>query len=533
MVFRTTSWCPPNDASQPCYAPEALAITSVFVDKANGRIIDGDIEVNAKNFIWTDLDTDPATHVKQDLQNALTHEMGHLAGLDHTCFVPPNPDPLDDTGTPVPDCNSAPEAVQETTMFASAIPGDTAKRTLAPDDVQAICDVYPIAKDPMLCPVKDEPPAGTSCRCSTSGRPGGAARAGAIFGALAVFLSLRRRRAGRPRGASRSGVPRSLRRGARRLAAGAPGARLRALADGRPHALVLLEGELRPRHNLPEPVRRDVAPDGRAGHQERHRGRARLERRRGLVPERRRHDEHLPPRNRPDGGGRGGDAAPAAWDGRNSIIFRTESWSKSGKPGMDYPFEALAVTTVTARLDGHIVDTDMEINGVSKDWMNLDPGYSVPFDHGAIHDVFDLQNALTHEFGHFIGLDHTCYIPSPTNPLVSDTGKPRPNDDKGNPVPDCDGAPSRILEHRDVQLGGPPGDAAKRVLSDDDRQAICDIYPASRDAVACALDSASPGCALAAERPRAGRRRPLGLALGLGALALLGVVALGRRARRR
>jgi hypothetical protein len=194
VVFRTTSWCPTNDPSQMCYAPEALAITSVFVDKANGRIIDGDIEVNAKNFIWTDLDTDPTTHIKQDLQNALTHEMGHLAGLDHTCFVTGNPDPLDNTGTPVPNCDSAPEAVQETTMFASAIPGDTAKRTLAPDDVQAICDVYPIANDPMLCPAKDDPPSGTSCRCSTSGRPGGAARAGSIFGALALLLSLRRRR---------------------------------------------------------------------------------------------------------------------------------------------------------------------------------------------------------------------------------------------------------------------------------------------------------------------------------------------------
>jgi len=220
---------------------------------------------------------------------------------------------------------------------------------------------------------------------------------------------------------------------------------------------------------------------------------------------------------------------PAAWDGHNSIIFRTESWSHSGKPGMDYAFEALAVTTVTARLDGHIVDADMEINGVSKSWMNLDPGYSVPFDHGAIHDVFDLQNALTHEFGHFIGLDHTCYIPSATNPLLSDLGKPRPNDDKGDPVPDCDGAPSKISST--VMFNSAiPAETSKRVLSDDDRQAICDIYPASRDTVVCALDSASPGCAVAAARPRKGRRRSLGLVLG--ALGLLGVVAASRRPRR-
>ena len=108
-------------------------------------------------------------------------------------------------------------------------------------------------------------------------------------------------------------------------------------------------------------------------------------------------------------------APPAvAWDAKNSIIFRTEMWSKSGVSGHAYAFEALAVTTVTARADGHIVDADMEINGVNQSWMNLDPGVSLPFDRGDTRQIFDLQNALTHEFGHFIGLDHTCFIPSAT-----------------------------------------------------------------------------------------------------------------------
>jgi hypothetical protein len=225
---------------------------------------------------------------------------------------------------------------------------------------------------------------------------------------------------------------------------------------------------------------------------------------------------------------------PAAWDGRNSVIFRTDSWSRSGKPPTvpadDFPFEALAVTTVTARLDGHIVDVDMEVNGVNKNWMNLDPGVSVPFDHGDTKEVFDLQNALTHEFGHFIGLDHTCFIPSDANPNVSAQGKIRPQDDQGNPVPDCDSAPESIV-NTVMFNSAPTGQTSKRVLSPDDIRAVCEIYPASRDSEVCALDSASPGCAVAPERSgrRAGRGQALGLALGVGALGMLVAVAARRR----
>jgi MYXO-CTERM domain-containing protein len=197
LVFRTDSWCPPSDPTM-CYAPEALAITSVFVNKSTGRIMDGDIEVNVLNFIWTDLDIDPSGNRKQDLQNALTHEMGHLIGLDHTCYQPGQPGgiPLDNNGNPIPSCDSAPPDVQATTMFASAIPGDTQKRTLAPDDIQAICDIYPPAKDPMFCPAKDEPPPDPGCGSSVAG-PGAAGGLFAALAALAALTLARRRRAAR------------------------------------------------------------------------------------------------------------------------------------------------------------------------------------------------------------------------------------------------------------------------------------------------------------------------------------------------
>jgi hypothetical protein len=200
LAFRTDDWCMPDAMGNCMYAAEALAITSVFVNKTNGRIIDGDIEVNARNFIWTDLDLDPAGTGKQDLQNALTHEMGHLIGLDHTCYTPSVdadgnlvPRPNDNLGNPVPDCDAAPLAVQQTTMFASAIPGDTAKRTLAPDDIQGVCDIYPVASDPMVCPVKDDPPPKQGCSIG----PGAGGGAGVALAALGALVLAARRRRGR------------------------------------------------------------------------------------------------------------------------------------------------------------------------------------------------------------------------------------------------------------------------------------------------------------------------------------------------
>jgi hypothetical protein len=197
IIFRTTSWCAPTDPAGMCsYAPEALAITSVFVDRSNGEIKDGDIEVNAKNFDWADLDITPST-IKQDLQNALTHEMGHLIGLDHTCYDASSgiAAPLDNTGKPVPDCNNAPADVAATTMFASATPGDTAKRTLAPDDIQGVCDIYPVADDPKQYLLVDEPPDQSACKCDlVDGRP---RRRSTILTAagLLVILAFRRRHA--------------------------------------------------------------------------------------------------------------------------------------------------------------------------------------------------------------------------------------------------------------------------------------------------------------------------------------------------
>jgi MYXO-CTERM domain-containing protein len=111
--------------------------------KSTGVIVDADIEVNAKNFVWGDVALQPGT--KQDLQSTLTHEMGHLLGFDHTCVMAgaPGAPPLDDMGNPVPSCDDASAAVRATTLFPSVTPNDVSKRTLEPDDQRAVCTTYP------------------------------------------------------------------------------------------------------------------------------------------------------------------------------------------------------------------------------------------------------------------------------------------------------------------------------------------------------------------------------------------------------
>jgi len=174
-VFHSDAWCRTGAASTgaDCYDPTALAITSVWTT-SDGRIYDADIEVNAVNFRWTNI-VDPASPPPgfQDLQNTLTHETGHLLGLDHTCFMPDpsgkTQEAKDNLGQPVPLCSAlGPEdPIRATTMYPSAIPGDTKKRVLSADEIQAVCDIYPMTKTPLPACVPpttmNPPPAQGGC----------------------------------------------------------------------------------------------------------------------------------------------------------------------------------------------------------------------------------------------------------------------------------------------------------------------------------------------------------------------------------
>jgi hypothetical protein len=147
ITYQTGDWCHRStDDTCPLhvYPPEARAVTSVYVSRATGQILEADIELNAFDFSWADLALHPSM-TAQDLQDVLTHEFGHLIGLDSTCREPAAPPTatLDDQGQPVPACDVAPQAVRDTTMFDVFSPGETNKRTLEDDDRNGLCATYP------------------------------------------------------------------------------------------------------------------------------------------------------------------------------------------------------------------------------------------------------------------------------------------------------------------------------------------------------------------------------------------------------
>lgn len=93
--------------------PNMLALTSTM-STTDGTIIGFKIALNAQHPQWTIDGRDG-----MDLQNALTHEVGHVLGLDHT---------HDNT---------------EATMHASAVKGEHSKRDLHWDDKEGIRYLYP------------------------------------------------------------------------------------------------------------------------------------------------------------------------------------------------------------------------------------------------------------------------------------------------------------------------------------------------------------------------------------------------------
>lgn len=174
-----------------------VALTSALYDPATGRIVNADIEVNGWDgqgegtsvsgggsgpaygwyFTCDGQATVQCTTYGQagciyiDLQNTLTHEIGHFIGLSHPCGDPG-----------LPACSSDPGYVQ-TTMYPQTTAGDVAKRTLSPDDVAGLCAIYPAS--------------GGGCGCGSGGAPG-------VVAALLAIVALRPRR--RSTGSGRAGA---------------------------------------------------------------------------------------------------------------------------------------------------------------------------------------------------------------------------------------------------------------------------------------------------------------------------------------
>lgn len=154
------------------YSRQALAVTLTTFDCGTGQILDADIVLNGRDFTFT---TDPHLGTPRvDVQNTVTHEIGHLVGFDHTTD-------------------------RESTMYAEAPAGEIKKRDLTADDALGLSTVYPVGQEPKLGACAQDAscllPRGGGCGAA----PGGSADAAAWLLVLSVLgaWTWRRRRAER------------------------------------------------------------------------------------------------------------------------------------------------------------------------------------------------------------------------------------------------------------------------------------------------------------------------------------------------
>ena len=197
LKFRDTSWCRPATADDPakCYSESSAGITTAtYVDdggKRDGAIVDADIEINGKNFsIAVGGVTLGTTGCNAELANTLTHELGHLHGLEHTCLASGDPQRVDGAGNPVPSCSATSDPkITEATMYPFQDCGETKKETLEPDDIAGICAIYPTAKDPHSC----DPVSGGGSGCATGGGPLGPLALTGLVALLGLTKTRRRR----------------------------------------------------------------------------------------------------------------------------------------------------------------------------------------------------------------------------------------------------------------------------------------------------------------------------------------------------
>jgi len=169
----------------------------------------------------------------------------------------------------------------------------------------------------------------------------------------------------------------------------------------------------------------------------------------------------------------------------NVIIFQDHKWTYQGLDN------TLAKTTVTFDADtGEILDADLEFNHAFNEFTTGDDKV-----------LYDLQSIATHEFGHFIGLDHT---PDFLATMFS---------------------------------GYTDGTIDLRTIEPDDMDAICSVYNPTRTAVCspepnggfrseCSDAKVDDGCSVAATPP-------LGTPAGTprGWMLLVGLAWLIRRRR--
>lgn len=154
-----------------------IALTTSTYNRNTGRVFDSDVEMNGADYAFTTVEGPPCSGpgctcqggspcVLTDVRNTMTHEVGHVLGLDHTTYP-------------------------GSTMNASADLGETSKRAVDLGSQDFICAVYPKGQPTQSCLVRTMPQAlGARARGCAAGGAGPA-----VLGVLALSGLLRRRRA--------------------------------------------------------------------------------------------------------------------------------------------------------------------------------------------------------------------------------------------------------------------------------------------------------------------------------------------------
>lgn len=175
-------------ASEWSFNPDAVALTITSFDTGSGRLLDADITLNGEHFDFVvfeaGCETDASDQGPMDLQNVLTHEVGHLVGLDHPPSTPSN---------------------SATTMFGTSQACETLKRDLSTGDVEGLCTIYPAGQPTRSCYAADS--IGFEVVSSGSETGSGCRHFGAPVGpaswllgmALFLLVRFRRRRMADPR----------------------------------------------------------------------------------------------------------------------------------------------------------------------------------------------------------------------------------------------------------------------------------------------------------------------------------------------
>jgi hypothetical protein len=173
------------------YGTSTIGLTTTSFDRFTGEILDADIELFAWDgalpafgHYFTCADSPPACTAypgcsNVDLAAVVTHEAGHMLGLDHVCdasFV-----------APYDLCPSGEPAIE----VMAPQTGNIARRALAADDIEGVCTIYPAGRATLTCAPPAPPESGGGCS-STAGAGVWTALAAA---ALSRLLAIRRRKA--------------------------------------------------------------------------------------------------------------------------------------------------------------------------------------------------------------------------------------------------------------------------------------------------------------------------------------------------